>query len=56
MSTIDIDPRVALREQTALAEHYRNRALVLGQALEDQTTKLTNAEQRLIELQSEEAE
>lgn len=35
MATVDIQISVALQEQRHLAEHYRNRNLILGQAVYD---------------------
>ncbi|SOC38963.1 hypothetical protein SAMN05892877_105351 [Rhizobium subbaraonis] len=39
MSEIPISPFVQIREQAALIEHYRNRNLLLSQALEEARTK-----------------
>lgn len=38
--TIPIDPRVALTEAQALAEHYRNRSLIQAQAIADLQARL----------------
>lgn len=39
MSEIPISPFVQIREQAALIEHYRNRNLLLSQALEEARAK-----------------
>lgn len=44
MSEIPISPFVQIREQAALIEHYRNRNLLLSQALEE--TRAQNDELR----------
>ena len=44
MTTVNIDPAVALREERALAEHYRNRALLNAQAHHETAEKLKQNE------------
>ncbi|MDW9680646.1 hypothetical protein [Sinorhizobium meliloti] len=50
--TITIDPRVALTEESALVDHYRNRALVLAQSLFERDVKVAELETELAELKA----
>ncbi|MDX0213073.1 hypothetical protein GOC35_15635 [Sinorhizobium meliloti] len=51
--TITIDPRVALTEESALVDHYRNRALVLAQTLLERDTRVAELETELAELKAQ---
>lgn len=51
--TIAIDPRVALTEESALVDHYRNRTLVLAQTLFERDVKLAELETELAELKAQ---
>ncbi|RVG68483.1 hypothetical protein [Sinorhizobium meliloti] len=51
--TIAIDPRVALTEESALVDHYRNRALVLAQTLFERDVKVAALETELAELKAQ---
>lgn len=51
--TITIDPRVALTEESALVDHYRNRALVLAQTLMERDTRVAELETELAELKAQ---
>jgi len=44
MSTIPIDPAVALAEAQALTEYYRNRTLLLAQAVAELRARLRQLE------------
>lgn len=48
--TISIDPRVALSEESALVDHYRNRALVLAQSLFERDVKVSELESQVAEM------
>ncbi len=51
--TITIDPRVALTEESALVDHYRNRALVLAQTLLERDMRVAELETELAELKAQ---
>lgn len=51
--TITIDPRVALTEESALVDHYRNRTLVLAQNLFERDVKVAELETELSELKAQ---
>lgn len=51
MSTIDISPLVAAREANALAEHWRNRALINAQIAQEASEELASAKLRIAELE-----
>lgn len=44
MTTVAIDPAVALAEAHALVEHYRNRSLIQAQAIADLQARITELE------------
>lgn len=48
--TISIDPRVGLSEEQALSDHYRNRALLLGQSLLESQLKVAELEKQVGEM------
>jgi hypothetical protein len=50
--TIAIDPRVALSEESALVDHYRNRALYLAQTLFEREAKLAELGAQVTELRA----
>ncbi|RVQ76107.1 hypothetical protein [Sinorhizobium medicae] len=51
--TIAIDPRVALTEESALVDHYRNRALVLAQTLFERDVRISELEGQVAELKAQ---
>lgn len=51
--TITIDPRVALTEESALVDHYRNRTLVLAQTLMERDMRVAELETELAELKAQ---
>ncbi len=53
--TITIDPRVALAEESALVDHYRNRALVLAQTLFERDVRVAELEKELADLKDQAA-
>ncbi|RVL38837.1 hypothetical protein CN138_14635 [Sinorhizobium meliloti] len=53
--TITIDPRVALTEESALVDHYRNRALVLAQTLFERDVRVAELEKELADMKDQAA-
>ena len=53
MSEIPISPLVQIREQAALIEHYRNRNLLLSQALEESRAKTDELRTQLMDVRAE---
>ncbi|RKD61564.1 hypothetical protein [Rhizobium sp. WW_1] len=54
-NTVQIADVVAMREQTALVEHYRNRNLILAQALADLQAENAGLNEELKRLKPESA-
>ncbi|MFK0277451.1 hypothetical protein ACIQUG_27495 [Ensifer sp. NPDC090286] len=48
--TINIDPRVGLVEEQALSDHFRSRALFLGQRLLESEAKITELAAQVAEM------
>ncbi|RVG94832.1 hypothetical protein CN221_14740 [Sinorhizobium meliloti] len=51
-TTITIDTRVALSEESALVDHYRNRTLVLAQNLFERDVKVAELESQVAEMRA----